>query len=285
MSTFTKIKAIKDSLSNSESKLASFVLNSSNAIRELSSQELANVVGISQSSVVKFTQKLGYKGYPTFKLAVIDALNNETLSSEQKNDLLHAQITQNDSLEQIATKLLSNKVSVLNETKYLNEEMFIKEAVDLLKSAKRILIFGLGSSSLVGYDFAYKLQKIGFSAIANADSHAQLTLAATFGKDDLVFAISESGQTQEVIKVCQQAKECGASVITLTKYGKTQVSDYADIKLYSVVEDESVLLSPILVRTAQEYIIDILFAAIAQSSRQTKKLLEKTNSIVSKLKN
>jgi DNA-binding MurR/RpiR family transcriptional regulator len=81
MSTFTKIKAIKDSLSHSETKLADFILNSPNTIRELSSQELANVAGVSQSSVVKFTQKLDYKGYPAFKLAVIDALNIEALRS------------------------------------------------------------------------------------------------------------------------------------------------------------------------------------------------------------
>jgi len=284
MSTFTKIKAIKDSLSHSESKLANFILNSPNAIRELSSQELANVAGVSQSSVVKFTQKLDYKGYPAFKLAVIDSLNNETLSNEQNNVHLHGKITLNDSLEQLSAKLLSNKISVLNETKHLNEEKLIEEAVNLIKQAKRILICGLGNSALVGYDFSYKLQKIGYSAIANSDSHAQLALAATFTKDDLVFAISESGQTIEVIKICQQAKQCGASVISLTKYGKTQVSDHADVKLYSVVEAESLLLSPILVRTAQEYIIDILFLAITQSSKQSRKLLEKTNAIVSGLK-
>ena len=109
MSTFTKIKAIKKSLSHSEGKLADFILNSPNAIRELSSQELANVAGVSQSSVVKFTQKLGYKGYPTFKLAVMDALNSEAINNEQNNEHLHGKITLSDSLEQLAAKLLRLK--------------------------------------------------------------------------------------------------------------------------------------------------------------------------------
>ncbi|MBL4940627.1 MAG: SIS domain-containing protein [Colwellia sp.] len=285
MSTFTKIKAIKDSLSHSEGKLADFILNSSNAIRELSSQELANVAGVSQSSVVKFTQKLGYKGYPTFKLAVMDALNSEAINNEQNNDHLHGKITLTDSLEQLATKLLSSKISVLNETKSLNEVKSIEGAVNLIKSAKRILICGLGGSALVGYDFSYKLQKIGYSAIANSDAHAQLALAATFTKDDLVFAISESGQTFEVIEICQQAKQCGAGIISLTKYGKTQVSSYAEIKLYSIAEADSLRLSSILARTAQEYIIDILFIAITQSSRQSRKLLEKTNTVIANFRN
>ena len=284
MSTFTKIKAIKDSLSHSETKLADFILNSPNTIRELSSQELANVAGVSQSSVVKFTQKLDYKGYPTFKLAVIDALNIEALSSEQNNEHLHGKITLSDSLEQIAAKLINSKTSVLNATKNLNEEQSIEQAISLIKSAKRILICGLGGSALVGYDFSYKLQKIGLSAIANADPHAQLVLATTLSKGDLVFAISESGNTHEIEQICLQAKKNGASIISLTKYGKTPVSSLADIKLYSVAEEEPLRLSTILARTAQEYIIDVLFIAITQSSRQSRKLLEKTNTIVAEFR-
>ena len=110
MSAFTKIKAIKHALSSSESKLATFTLDSPNAVRDLSSQELANVVGVSQSSVVKFAQKLGYKGYPAFKLAVIDSLNKET-----PNTQIHGKITLSDGFEQMADKLVASKISVLNE--------------------------------------------------------------------------------------------------------------------------------------------------------------------------
>ena len=76
-------------------------------------------------------------------------------------------------------------------------------------------------------------------------------------------------------------KKSDIYIISLTKYGKTSVSDFADVKLYSVAEAESLRLSSILARTAQEFIIDILFIAITQSSRQSRKLLEKTNAIVS----
>jgi DNA-binding MurR/RpiR family transcriptional regulator len=280
MSTFTKIKAIRGSLSRSETKLADFTLNSPNAIRDLSSSELARVASISQSSVVKFTQKLGYKGYPAFKLAVIDALNDKG-----GEPLLHGKITLSDSLDEIAEKLLISKMAVLTETKNLNEVEAFENAVKLLKSAKRILISGLGGSALVGKDFSYKLQKLGMSAIAEPDGHAQLAYVATFGKDDLVFAISESGKTREVAQVVIQAKKSGSQVISVTKYGDTPVSDQADVKLYSVAEDESHRLSSILARTAQEFVIDILFIAITQSSRQGRKLLEKTNEAVSGYRN
>ena len=276
MSTFTKIKAIKDSLSSSELKLAKFALDSSNAIRELSSQELANVAGVSQSSVVKFAQKLGYKGYPAFKMGIIDALNISTTNSN-----LHGKITINDSFGQMSDKLLSSKVSVLNETQKLNDEKAFIEAVELLKSSKRILICGLGGSALVGKDFSYKLQKLGMLAIEEADAHVQLAFAATLSENDLVFAISESGNTKEIINVVSEAKNNKAKVISVTRFGSTPISDMANVKLYSVADDESARLSSILARTAQEFIIDILFIAITQSSRQGRQILEKTNTVVS----
>ncbi|MFT6898430.1 MAG: DNA-binding MurR/RpiR family transcriptional regulator [Paraglaciecola sp.] len=279
MTTFTKIKAIKESLSTSELKLAKFVLGSSNAVRSLSSQELANVVGVSQSSVVKFAQKLGYKGYPALKLGVIDALNIATANTN-----LHGKITLNDSFGQMSEKLLSSKVAVLTETKNLNEEAAFNQAVNYLKSAKRILICGLGGSALVGKDFSYKLQKLGMLAIEEPDGHAQLAYAATLSENDLLFVISESGSTREIVNVVSQAKQNNSKIISVTRFGSTPISDMADVKLYSVAEEASARLSSILARTAQEFIIDILFIAITQSSRQGRQLLEKTNNVVSEFR-
>ena len=279
MSTLVKIKAIKSSLSASESKLANFILQSATQIRELSSQELANVVGVSQSSVVKFTQKLGYKGYPSFKLSIIDALNNDI-----SNATILGKITLNDDLTQLAEKMLNSKMSVLNETKNLNDSAAFEQAVILLKKAKRIVICGLGGSALVGKDFSYKLQKLGMTATADADSHAQLAFVTTFSKEDLVFAISESGFTREIIEISTQAKKNHSKVISLTKYGKNPVSDNADVKLFSVAEEESIRLSSILARTSQEFVIDILFVAITQSSPQGRLFLEKTKEVVTKFR-
>jgi len=150
----------------------------------------------------------------------------------------------------------------------------------LIKSAKRIIICGLGGSALVAKDFAYKLQKLGMAAVADSDGHAQLAYVTTFGQGDLVFAISESGLTREIIEITKQANKNNSAIISLTKYGKNPVADNAQVKLYSIAEEESIRLSSILARTAQEFVIDILFIAITQSSRQGRKFLEETTQVV-----
>ena len=279
MSAFVKIKAVKDNLSASESKLAAFTLDSPGAVRDLSSQELANVVGVSQSSVVKFAQKLGYKGYPAFKLAVIDALNREAPDTQ-----LHGQIALNDSFDTMADKLVASKISVLNETRSLNDRLMIEAAVERLKNARRILLCGVGGSALVSKDFAYKLQKLGIAAMAEGDGHVQLAMAATLSKDDVVLAISESGETREVVNVVEEAVRSQATIISLTRYGDTPVSQHASITLYSVAEQRAARLSSILAKTSQELVIDMLFIALTQSSRSGRKLLEKTNEVVSRFR-
>ena len=102
--------------------------------------------------------------------------------------------------------------------------------------------------------------------------------------NDLVFAISESGSTKEIVNVVSQAKKNQCKVISITRYGSNLISDMADVKLYSIADEESARLSSILARTAQEFIIDILFIAITQSSRQGRQTLEKTNAVVAEFR-
>src|SRR4029078_10518583 len=68
-----KIRAERDQMSAIERRIADFIVENAHLLRDYSSQQLANALGISQSSVVKFCQKLGFKGYPDLKYSVGEA--------------------------------------------------------------------------------------------------------------------------------------------------------------------------------------------------------------------
>ena len=230
MAAFSKIKALLPSLSTSEEKLAQYILSTPSGLRDLSSQKLAVTVGVSQSSVVKFAQKLKYSGYPALKLAVLDDLNN----LETDHQKLHGSIAVDDDYELMSSKLLQSKIAVLNQTKNLNDRHSLADAVALLENANRVLITGLGGSALVGKDFSFKLQKLGITAISEIDGHAQLAIASTLSDKDVVFALSESGATREVVNVVDEARKNNTPVISVTKFGDTPVSMHARVRLYSV---------------------------------------------------
>jgi len=73
MSPLLKIRAERDQMSAIERRIADFMVENSHLLRDYSSQQLANALKISQSSVVKFSQKLGFKGYPDLKYSIRNA--------------------------------------------------------------------------------------------------------------------------------------------------------------------------------------------------------------------
>ena len=74
MNCLTRIRQRYPTLAASDKKLADFILAQPDQTRHLSSQQLAGEAGVSQSSVVKFAQKMGFKGFPALKLALSEAL-------------------------------------------------------------------------------------------------------------------------------------------------------------------------------------------------------------------
>src|SRR3546814_14109232 len=74
MSPLLKIRSERDHMSAIERRIADFLLDNAHLLRDYSSQQLASALGISQSSVVKFSQKLGFKGYPDLKYSVGESL-------------------------------------------------------------------------------------------------------------------------------------------------------------------------------------------------------------------
>src|SRR5690242_15525545 len=84
MSSLVKIRAERDQMSAIERRIADFILENAHLLRDYSSQQLANSLGISQSSVVKFSQKLGFKGYPDLKVSVSEAVARDNGNGESR---------------------------------------------------------------------------------------------------------------------------------------------------------------------------------------------------------
>ena len=74
MPPLLKIRSERDQMSAIERRIADFLLENAHLLRDYSSQQLADALNISQSSVVKFSQKLGFKGYPDLKFSIGEAV-------------------------------------------------------------------------------------------------------------------------------------------------------------------------------------------------------------------
>src|SRR5471032_779262 len=171
MSSMIRIRQLYPTLAQNDRKLADFLLQHQEQARHLSSQKLAELAGVSQSGVVKFAQKLGYKGFPALKLAMSEAL---ALPQKELAVTVHNQIISTDSLQVVGEKLLAEKQSALRATLDINSEQRLQQALAMLSGARKIILTGIGASGLVAKDLAYKLLKIGLTAIAESDTHVML---------------------------------------------------------------------------------------------------------------
>ncbi|STD26391.1 DNA-binding transcriptional regulator [Enterobacter asburiae] len=119
-------------------------------------QQLASEAGVSQSSVVKFAQKIGFKGFPALKLAISEAL----VSNPNPQSMpVHNQIRGDDPMRLVGEKLIKENVAAMHATLDVNTEEKLLESVAMLRGARRIILTGIGASGLVARNFGWKLDE------------------------------------------------------------------------------------------------------------------------------
>ncbi|AXU93993.1 MAG TPA: MurR/RpiR family transcriptional regulator [Erwinia persicina] len=258
MSSLLRIRQLYPSLALNERRLADYLLSQPDRARHLSSQKLADESGVSQSSVVKFAQKLGYKGFPALKLALSESL------TEKDAITVHNHILSDDALKVVGEKLFTEKCSAIRATLDINSEEMLLETLRLLKQARRIVLVGIGASGLVAKDFSWKLMKIGISAVAEQDMHALLASVQALEVGDVLLAISYTGERREINLAAQEAQRIGATVLAFTGFTPNTLQQAASHCLYTVAEEQTTRSAAISSTTAQLALTDLLFMALIQ---------------------
>lgn len=255
-----KIRGMLDQMSVIERKLADFILDNANLLRDYSSQQLADAVGTSQSSVVKFCQKLGYKGYPDLKLAVSEAVITASTLNRDSPDLNPVQSDLSSLVEQLQFSLNSHLRGILE----INDEKSLLDAAASLNQADKILLAGFGTSAIVAYDMQFRLLQLGKLALLHSDPALTLQLASTLSSNSVMLLVSESGQNNDLLKLARYAKHKNIPLISLTSYKTNALSMAANTALYALSGDENVRINPILVQLAQQHLCHILYLLLCQ---------------------
>lgn len=261
MNCLIRIRQRYAGLARSDKKLADFLLAQPDRARHLSSQQLASEAGVSQSSVVKFAQKVGFKGFPALKLAISEALaSNPNPQSMQ----LHNQIRGDDPMRLVGEKLIKENVTAMHATLDVNSEEKLLESVVMLRAARRIILTGIGASGLVARNFGWKLNKIGHHALVEQDMHALLSTVQAMDKDDLLLAISYSGERREINLAADEALRVGGKILAITGFTPNALQQRATRCLYTIAEEQATRSAAISSTSAQMMLTDLLFMALVQ---------------------
>lgn len=239
------ISSYLPSLSKSEQKVAQYVLSNSDEVVNLSVNELALLSEVGESTIVRFTRKIGFGGFQDFK--------KELLRFESVQTKVDANLR--DTPEDITYAQL---LKSLNETKgFINEEL-IKQAAQLLSQARKIYLFAVGTSGITAQHVSNRLKRLGQTVDYVQDSHLQSINATLTKKEDVVLAISTSGNTKDVQQCIQLAQQNGTKIVTITNYLKSAISQLGDLSLTASSKEFPSDSGSFSATINQLYLVDVL---------------------------
>lgn len=248
-----KIDQRKRDFTPSDEKIARFVLDNMGEVLACNTNKLAELTDTSQSAIVRFVQKVGYKSFFDFKLDIAKSMDNEDI------DLKDEVISKGDGVRDIIKKSKSYVLSAAEKTYALFDEDDIATSVDLINKAGKVYLAGVGSSGLVCEDFLYKLQRSGKNVTYERDAHFNLTNITNIKMDDLLICVSYAGRTKEIITAAKYANYKKTKVISITKTKKSELANFSDILLLVPEIEREIRLGAISSRFSSLMITDILY--------------------------
>jgi len=247
------IRAHGDSLSNTERRVADYILDNQQHVINMSMMEIANDVGVSDASVLRFVRSIGFKGFNDFKIALATSLYNPREAIFEKVDPV-------DDVETIARKVINSNIQLLKDTLAFSDFDQIEKSINEIKQAQRIYIFAVGTSSPMAARLYDRLFRLGYPATAITDTYHQLMQAAIIAKGDLIIAVSQSGTPETLFQALLVAKEKGAKLIAITCNEASKIAKLAEVNISGVTEEVWSDISGSLVPIAA--LIDILYTCL-----------------------
>ncbi len=269
-----RVRSIFDTLSPVEKKVATYFLEHTEAVFRMPIARLAAVSDVTPVAWVRFSKTLGFDGLKELKKQLFSELNAQIYPSGQQ-ETLYSDISGQTTVEEMIETVGTSSIQAVNDTMKLLDANVVREAAFSIIKSNSVKLFGVGASALVAEDFYEKLLRIGMNVVFCHDNHTQLTYAANLTSKDSAIFISHSGCTQEVVEALRIAKEHGALIITITKYGRSPLVTEADYALFMSSPEVYRRSGAMSSRIAQFVVVDVLYTAIAHLDyHKVKKLLE-----------
>ncbi|EOL46465.1 MurR/RpiR family transcriptional regulator [Enterococcus caccae] len=272
-----RIVSMLDVLPNSERKIGRTILDNPSMVIDMTASELSNYAGTSPATVIRFCKKIDVPSFTQLKIR---------LSAEIEAPIYegYSDITANESVDEIKTKLLGNAYQSMQETVALLKEQRVETIVDVLVAAPIIYVFGIGASYLVAENIAQKWNRIGKTVVCVQDPHVLVTILVSAPKEAVFFCISHSGETKEVVRLLDVAKKHQLKTIGLSQFGNNTLTNKAEYMLQTVRSNEAALRSAATTSLHDQFIVvDVLFYAYASRNfEQTIEMIQESKAEVRK---
>ncbi|MCR5143930.1 MAG: MurR/RpiR family transcriptional regulator [Lachnospiraceae bacterium] len=245
-----KLNEMYKSMSKGQKLLTNYITDNYDKAAFLTAAKLGEVVGVSESTVVRFAMFLGYKGYPEFQKALEETVRNK-LNSVQRMEVTYGRIQKNNVLESV----LASDAQKIHETmENINEEVF-EQAVGLINSARKIYIIGIRSCAPLAQFLSFYLNLM-FENVILLETTSPSEIFEQMihmNEQDLIIGISFPRYSMRTLKALEFANNRNAKVITLTDSVHSPMNLYSSCNLIALSDMASIcdsLVAPLSVINA-----------------------------------
>ena len=248
-------------LSKGQKLLATYITDNYDKAVFLTAARLGEVVGVSESTVVRFATHLGYKGYPEFQNALEELVRNK-LNSIQRMEVTYGRISQSKILESV----LHSDADKINTTLEKIDQEAFEIAVNTILNAKHIYIIGIRSCAPLAsfMAFYFNLMFDNVHLLQTSSSSEIFEQMVRIGKDDVIIGISFPRYSMRTLKAMEFANNRNAKVITLTDSVHSPMNLYSSCNLIADSDMASIVDSLV----APLSVINALIVALCMKNRK-----------------
>ena len=268
------IHILYDSFFEQEKKIANYIIQNHTEAINQTIGELAETCGTSVATVSRFCRKCGVDGFHQLKIMLAKEIADSSTDLPVSNHISRTQIGQ--SLQNI----LANKIDEIRQTISLMDEKQLNQILDYIKSARIVQFVAVGNTIPVALDGAFKFNEIGIKAIAGTIWETQLAFSLSLGRDDVMIAISNSGESRQVVKMVREAKRNHVVTVGITNNPNSTVGQSVDYHIQTATREKLFLNEICFSRVSAMTVIEVLYLFLTVGQERSYDRVSKCESLI-----
>lgn len=217
------IKSYYTNLSKTEKIIADYILNNYKDIKNINITDLSKNINVAESSIVRFTKRLGYKGFKEFKIYC--AVFPEQVDSGNYFDNIP---NKTDSIESIIKTTFDFNVNNLKVVQDFLDYDILQKIGEAMMRKKKVYIVGQAFSGNIASSFYYRLRIILPQIVLIDDTLANFQYQQILDKNSMVLVVSQTGQSSLSQTFTKEAVKHRATTACITRVINNPISSIVD---------------------------------------------------------
>jgi RpiR family carbohydrate utilization transcriptional regulator len=254
------LRTLLPSLPENHARIAHFIMLNPAEFLDVDARKIGYLCGTSQATVVRFCQRIGYRGLSEMK---------KVLARELASDLISSRVTgKREREDSVLDHVFSDCIEGVRDTLSGIDRSKVNSIATAIARSERLYLMGAGGSAHIAQVAALNFLSVGIQTVAFVDAIQQLAAAKLATPRDVVIAVTYSGNQSEVAEALQTAHKRRALCVAITSFQHSLISRSADELLLMFIPAETMRGQTGAHRVAQIALLDAL--AVRTAAIKTK---------------